>query len=243
MTLETPGKARLAVRRTAKPLVVALALLVFSQPALAAPPTGDFTVSPAVPDPGELVTFTSTGVTDPDGGGPPWVQWDFGDGGGYGPTNDPATHVYTTPGTRTVRMLITDSGGETIEVRKSVRVNAPSLMSPFPVVRIVGRAGRGATRITRMSAQAPSGATVTATCVGKSCPKPRTARRTSRGRSIRFRRLERRLRKGTKIGIRVTFPGQIGKYTSFIIRRNKRPARRDLCLRPGVTRPVACPSE
>ena len=339
MTLATAEKARLAVRRAGKPVLVALALLVFSQTALAAPPTGDFTVSPAVPNPGELVTFTSTGVSDPGGGTPPSVQWDFGDGAGYGPTgspNDAATYTYMTPGTRSVKMLITGSDGER-EVQKSVRVNAPpvasfihfpaspftgelvgfvsdsgdpdgplasqtwdldndgqfddasgrrasrsfttagpntvslrvtdpsgasddvsivitvrahpaaaanapSLMSPFPVVRIVGRAGRNTTRITRMSVKARPGATVTVTCVGKSCPKPGTAQTTSRGKSIRFRRLERRLRSGTRIGIRVTFPGQIGKYTSFIIKRNKRPARRDLCLRPGVTRPVACPS-
>jgi len=105
--------------------VVALLLLVFSQTVLAVAPAGDFTVDPGVPEPGELVTFSSTGVADPDGVGIASVQWDFGDGAGYSSSDDPATHTYATPGTRTVKMLVTDSDNETTTVEKSIRVNAP----------------------------------------------------------------------------------------------------------------------
>ena len=56
---------------------------------------------------------------------------------------------------------------------------------------------------------------------------------------LRFQRV---LANGTKLTIRVTKPGRIGKYTEIVIRANKAPWRRDRCLVPGSSRPRRCPS-
>ena len=60
-------------------------------------------------------------------------------------------------------------------------------------------------------------------------------------RAVRVRSFERRLRRGAVIEVFVTAPGRIGKYTRFTIRANAAPARRDLCLQPGKSKPAACP--
>jgi hypothetical protein len=80
-------------------------------------------------------------------------------------------------------------------------------------------------------------------CHGGACPKKALVRRARSGnRPMRFRTLERRLRKGVVIELVITAPEQIGKYTSFTIRSHAAPARRDLCLQPGSSKPVACPA-
>jgi hypothetical protein len=43
--------------------------------------------------------------------------------------------------------------------------------------------------------------------------------------------------------IRVSKAGEIGKFTSFTIRRNKLPVRVDACLRPTSSNPSPCPSQ
>ena len=53
--------------------------------------------------------------------------------------------------------------------------------------------------------------------------------------------LERFLRAGTRVTIRVSEPGAIGKYVRFVIRDGSAPKRRDACLAPGGTEPVSCP--
>ena len=42
--------------------------------------------------------------------------------------------------------------------------------------------------------------------------------------------------------IRVSKPGEIGKYTRFIVRRGQLPERLDTCLDPGGFKPMGCPS-
>ena len=64
--------------------------------------------------------------------------------------------------------------------------------------------------------------------------------RTSATRLVRFRRFERRLPAGVTLEIFVRQAGKIGKYTRFLIRAGKPPARIDRCLVPGRTRPVRC---
>ena len=123
----------------------------------------------------------------------------------------------------------------------------PTLLAPFPVVRIVGRVGRDATRIRLLSVRAPVGAVAELRCRGARCPVRRQRLMaigvTGRTRVIRFRRLEgRRLAVGTKLEVRVSAPDRVGKYTSFRIRRHRAPLRRDACLRSGGRVPVACPA-
>jgi hypothetical protein len=92
--------------------------------------------------------------------------------------------------------------------------------------------------------QAPPGATIRVRCHGGSCAPKRPDVRVQAAREpLRVRSFERRpLRAGTVIEVLVTAPGQIGKYTRFTIRRGAAPARSDLCLRPGHTKPTACPA-
>ena len=110
--------------RTAAAVIAALASAgVLATQVLAVPPVADFTVEPGVPDVGDAVAFDST-VTDEDADDTFSYAWDFGDGDTA--SDEDPSHGYTTPGTKTVTLTVTDApGGETTEVTKTVRVNAP----------------------------------------------------------------------------------------------------------------------
>jgi hypothetical protein len=116
---------------------------------------------------------------------------------------------------------------------------APTLLRPFPTVRIRGYFKRGGVRVTLLSVNAPHAAHISARCVGKGCP-VRTVSVASA--PARLRAFERFLRAGTLIQVRVTTNGKIGKYASFRIRAHAAPLRKDLCLMPGKTDPAACPT-
>jgi hypothetical protein len=110
-------------------------------------------------------------------------------------------------------------------------------------VRIRGLIVRGSARLSLLSVKAPKGARVKVICHGGGCPKKKSVvLRVASGKSpVRVRSLERRLHRGAVVEVFVTAPGRIGKYTRFTIRSNAAPARRDLCLRPRKSEPVACP--
>jgi hypothetical protein len=113
----------------------------------------------------------------------------------------------------------------------------PLAFDPFPVVRIRGQLTRTGARVTLLSVRAPGDAWVDVDCTGKDCP---ARHYRSAGGEHRLRKFERTLRAGTRLEVRVTKPGYIGKFTEFVIRRHAEPKRSDRCLAPGATRPVAC---
>jgi hypothetical protein len=118
------------------------------------------------------------------------------------------------------------------------------LLSPFPIVHIRGTLGAGWIRLQMLSVRAPRGARIALRCRGVSCPVRSVVVRVARtgATPVRFPMMERRrLRAGLVITIAVTKRGRIGKYTRFVLRRNAPPARRDMCMRYGATRPSACP--
>jgi hypothetical protein len=118
---------------------------------------------------------------------------------------------------------------------------ALELMRPFPIVRIVGRLTRSGARIRLLAVRsAPRGAKVTVRCRGRQCGRLRTASKVLTSGSTRFRSYQRRVRAGARIQVYVTQAGKIGKYTRFLIRAGKPPARVDRCLMPGRARPVPC---
>jgi hypothetical protein len=119
--------------------------------------------------------------------------------------------------------------------------SAARLMSPFPTVTIAGVVKRRRSVVNFLRVRGPRGALVTAKCSGRGCPLNRTRRRIGPTGLVRIRGLEQTLRAGTEIELLVTSPGTIGKYTRFLIRRGKRPKRRDACVRPGATGPSPCP--
>lgn len=114
----------------------------------------------------------------------------------------------------------------------------PALLRPFPVVRIKGSLTPTGARVKLLSVRAPGSARVTVTCRGPACPVRRYRAPSPTGRLHPF---ERELRAGTRLEVRVTQSGLIGKSTVIVIRRQAAPKRTDRCLPPGATRPVRCP--
>ena len=110
------------------------------------------------------------------------------------------------------------------------------MIRPFPVVRIKGRVTPDGVDLDLLSVKAPADATIRVRCRGRSCP-PR-ARRRARLKG----KLPRVLAAGTVVTVLVTRPGNYGKYTRFVIRRGRAPARTDRCLRGSSRRPVSCPA-
>jgi len=108
-------------------------------------------------------------------------------------------------------------------------------LRPFPVVRVVGYLMNHGSRIVLWSVKAPRGAKIDVRCKGPRCPLRQRSFRPGR-----IRPLERYLRAGVAITIRVTRPGFIGTYTHVVIRSRKRPRRRDACLFPADIRPRPC---
>jgi hypothetical protein len=113
---------------------------------------------------------------------------------------------------------------------------APSYLHPFPVVRVKGTLAPGGARISLLRVKAPRTATVDVRCKGSNCH----ARRRSVGGG-RVAALERFLRAGTRVTIRISGRGYLGKYVSIVIRDGSAPKRRDACLLPGSSKPTACP--
>jgi hypothetical protein len=109
-------------------------------------------------------------------------------------------------------------------------------LRPFPVIRIRGTVAARGARISLLRVTAPRNAIVKVRCAGDGCPFHGIARGAGR-----IRALERFLRAGTRITIRVGRPQHIGKYVRLLIRAGRPPARRDACVLPGRTKPVVCP--
>jgi PKD repeat protein len=224
-----------------------------------AAPEASFAFFPAEPVAGLPVTFVSTSV-DPDSPIPAGAQrWDLnGDGVFDEATGESATVTFPAPGMYPVSLQVTTNKRDVASLVLPVgapvagAVKAFSLMSPFPVVRIAGRTTRRGARIRRMSVDAPPGTAVKVRCHGRGCPFKSTSRTVSMRvragslpptRLTRVRRLEgRTLRTGAILRVFVTRSDVIGKYTRFRIRRSKPPARQDLCMVPGTTKPAPCPS-
>jgi hypothetical protein len=92
-------------------------------------------------------------------------------------------------------------------------------------------------RITLLSVRGPQKAQVGVRCVGRRCPVKEVTLPSANGRVHAF---ERFLRAGIQLQIRVTRPGRIGSYTSFLIRARRAPLRVDRCLPSHSTKPVRC---
>jgi PKD domain len=203
-------------------------------------PVASIEHSPARPVAGQAVQLTSTS-TDSDG---PIAShaWGFGDDGvpddASGVT---ATRTWATPGVYPVFLRVTDGFGLAGDAVAWIRVRRrpPELLSPFPVVRLVGEVTVGGAVVSALVVDATAGARVAVRCRGAQCPYKRAAARASS--RVRFRRLQRSLAAGTVIAVSVTKRGTIGKYTRFRIRGGQRPARLDRCLMPGKRKPVRCP--
>jgi hypothetical protein len=219
-------------------------------PAAPTPPVASFTWLPATPTVGQSVSFVSksTDVSSPITA----FGWDMAGNGPFAPGGALMTATFATAGAHTVRLQVSDALGQSSTVAETVNV-APrtlTLMQPFPIVRIAGAETAGGARIKLLSVQAPPTAKVAVTCKGRGCrtkTETRVVTASSKRRAgaitLAFPRFQRALGAGAVLRISITKNGQIGKFTSFTIRRRKLPVRVDACLRPPSTRPSPCPSQ
>jgi hypothetical protein len=214
------------------------------------PPVASFTWLPATPTVGQSVSFVSksTDVSSPITA----FGWDMSGNGPFVAGGALTTAAFATAGPHTVRLQVSDALGQSSTVAETVTV-APrtlTLMQPFPIVRIAGAETASGARIRLLSVQAPPTAKVAVTCKGRGCrtkTETRVVTASSKRRpgaiTLAFPRFQRALGAGAVLQIRITKNGEIGKFTSFTIRRRKLPVRVDACLRPPSTRPSPCPSQ
>jgi hypothetical protein len=221
-------------------------------PAAPSPPVASFKWFPPSPVTGESVSLVSSS-TDP--ASPiTGFEWALSSTGAFSPGKPVLTTSFATPGAHVVRLRVTDAAGRSSIATQTVPVTARRrvLMQPFPIVRIAGSVTSRGARLRLVTVQAPIGTRVTVACRGPGCKtksESRLATASSKGKTNRpagavvlsFHRFERSLRAGAILKIRVLKPGEIGKYTSFVIRRHKLPVRRDACLVSASSKPIRCP--
>ena len=87
------------------------------------PPTASFTYSPANPLPNQWITFDGRGSSDPDGTITSWA-WNFGDGATG--TGSQIQKRYSSGGTYTVALTVTDNRGATATTTRTVTVGTPN---------------------------------------------------------------------------------------------------------------------
>jgi large repetitive protein len=214
------------------------------------PPVASFRWVPTAPHPGEPVTLISTS-TDP-GGAITGFAWAPSGNEAFGAGESALTTTFSTAGAHLVQLRVTDANGLSSTAAETIEVTAPAptLIQPFPIVRMAGSYDAAGVKISLLSVQAPVGATVTVICRGAGCPTKSESVVASSGPKgskagtvvVTLRRFERPLRAGTILEIEVSDHGEIGKFTKFVIHHNKLPSRQDLCLNPAGTTAILCPS-
>jgi PKD repeat protein len=85
------------------------------------PPTAAFSWSPASPAVGANVHFDASASADSDGTIVKWV-WEYDDGTTDSSSGKVASHKFTTAGSHSVTLWITDNGGVTVSLTKTVTV-------------------------------------------------------------------------------------------------------------------------
>jgi hypothetical protein len=244
---ENGYKYRAVFRSTAGTAVSLPATLTVSSPV---PPAASFAWFPPAPFVGEPVSFASNST---DALSPLTAfAWDLAGNGpliGGGPV---LGTWFSSPGGHVVRLRVTDARGLSSIVAETIPVALapPILLQPFPVVRLVGLDTSYGVQLIVFTVLAPVTSRITITCRGHGCPTKLENRlaasrkhKSKRGSLlIAFPRFQRSLQAGITLEVRVSKAGRIGKYTKFVIRRGKLPARADACLNPANSQPMPCPS-
>jgi hypothetical protein len=217
-------------------------------PPPAPPPTASFRWFPAVPKTGENVSLvsSSTDTASPIIG----FAWALTGNGAFQTGRPVLTTSFSTPGGHVVRLRVTDGNGLSSVATQTIKVSSSPLilMQPFPIVRIAGSETSHGVQLSLLTVQAPAGARVTVSCRGRGCPARSESRvavaskRNAGTAIVEFRRFERPLRAGVILEIRISKPGQIGKFTRFVVRRGRLPTRDDTCLGSAGIKPIVCPS-
>lgn len=129
---------------------------------------GQYAVAVSVPQPGNLaptaritastlkgtapltVAFDGSGSSDSDGSLSAWA-WTFGDGGSAGGAT--ASHSFTSAGTYTVQLRVTDNGGASSATSVQVQVDPPVVLVPMRVADIAMSKAVARNGLARASAQ------------------------------------------------------------------------------------------
>ena len=219
------------------------------------PPTAAFSVEPAAPVAGDIVTLTSHSA-DPEG--PVTETWDLDGDGTFGDATGPVATTSFAAGAHVVGLRVVDGDEAQDVATQELTVAAPvsvpplaQLLTPFPVVRIVGTAEADGTDVRLITITGPPGATVVLRCRSRSCPFTRRVQPLAaapRGAGPPGTRTLRvvtfaggPLTPGTWIQVFVIDALRTGKYTRFIMRPRRAPARIDRCTALGREIVVDCP--
>jgi hypothetical protein len=208
-------------------------------------PVAAFTWFPSSPRTREPVSLASSST---DASSPITAfAWDLTGSGVFAAGGQVMSTSFSTPGNHVVRLRVTAAGGLSSVATETIPVSAPTipLMQPFPVVRIVSTDTASGIRLSLLRVTAPAGARVDVECKGRGCPARSESRMAAVGKvgvaPVEFRRFERTLGAGVILEIRISKAGEIGKFTSFQVRRRRLPLRVDACLGPSGVKPIACP--
>ena len=107
--------------------------------------TASYVASPTAPVVGQVVFFNASGSTAATGRTLTKYAWDFGDGTSFTGTTASASHTFTTTGTFTVVLVVTDDTGQTAKFTGTVTVasagaNLPTADFQFsPAAPVVGQ--------------------------------------------------------------------------------------------------------
>jgi large repetitive protein len=211
----------------------------------AQPPSASFTWLPSAPHVGEVISLfsSSTDSTSPITA----FAWDLLGNDLLNTGQSTTSTSFTVPGNHVVRLRVTAADGLSALATGTIPVApaANALMQPFPIVRITSTDTRSGIRLKLLRVQTSAGSQITVTCRGRGCPVRFLKRLAASAKggipAYTFERLQRSLRAGVVLEIRVSKPGEIGKYTRLTVRLRKLPQRVDRCLDPGGVKPIACP--
>jgi PKD repeat protein len=102
-------------------------------------PVARFSFMPSSPTAGSSVDFDASSSTD-DRSIVSW-EWDFENDGAIDASGEQVAHTFNTSGARTVRLVVTDDGGQQSESTSSVNVSQPTLGFSLTILFQGGGAG------------------------------------------------------------------------------------------------------
>jgi PKD repeat protein len=127
------------------------------------PPTADFTFSPTTGTVPVSIQFTDTSS-----GSPTSWQWDFTNDGTWDSTAQNPTHTYSTAGTYTIKLIATNTYGDSAPVTKTITVSSPAfcIVPTFvgdKIAKVNGQADTTGFSITENAKWSNAGFTTTVT--------------------------------------------------------------------------------
>jgi PKD repeat protein len=105
------------------------------------PPVASFTYSPENPVVDQTITFNASGSYDPDGGNITKYKWNFGAGNIANTKEETITHIYSSVGNYTVKLIVTDDNGTKNSTSKEITVRVPDTTPPSNITNLTSTTG------------------------------------------------------------------------------------------------------